>query len=104
MSLHIPNDPFTQRLQQISQWIAQGQLQQAAQALTQAQAQEPQDARIALLGMRLADQAGNPAGALKAAQRAVALAPGWHVALTGKERPKRRCRWRARPLPPRRKT
>ena len=82
MSLHIPNDPFTQRLQQISQWIAQGHLQQAAQALTQAQAQEPQDARIALLGMRLADQAGNPAGALKAAQRAVALAPGWHVALT----------------------
>ncbi len=82
MSLQIPDDPFTQQLQQIDLWISQGQLPQAAQALTEAQAQFPRDARIALLGMRLAEQAGNPAGALKAAQRAAMLEPGWHVAAT----------------------
>ena len=59
MSLQIRNDPFTQRLQQIGQWIAQGLLQPAAQALTEAQAQHPKDVRVALMGVRLAQQAGN---------------------------------------------
>ena len=82
MSLQIRNDPFTQRLQQIGQWIAQGLLQPAAQALTEAQAQHPKDVRVALMGVRLAQQAGNLAGAVQAARRAVALEPGWFVAVT----------------------
>ncbi|RRD56254.1 methyltransferase domain-containing protein [Comamonadaceae bacterium OH2545_COT-014] len=81
MSQTIPNDPFTQELQRIGQWIAAGQLQEAAQALNAAQERFPRDARIALLGVRLADKAGNLRGALQAARRAVALEPGWHVAV-----------------------
>ncbi|MDO5289124.1 MAG: tetratricopeptide repeat protein [Pseudomonadota bacterium] len=82
MSQHtIPNDPFTQLLQRIRQQIAQGQLQEAAQALNAAQAQRPRDARIALLGMRLAEQGGQLDGAVQAARRAVALEPQWPVAL-----------------------
>jgi predicted TPR repeat methyltransferase len=77
----IPTDAFTQRLQRIRQQIAAGQLREAADALTKAQKQHPEDARIALLGMRLAAQAGNPAGALQAARRALQLAPDWDVAL-----------------------
>ena len=84
MSLHIPDDPFTQRLQQIGQRIAQGQLQPAAQALNEAQAQRPKDVRVALMGVRLAQQAGNLAGAVQAARRAVALEPNWFVAVTEK--------------------
>lgn len=82
MSQTIPNDPFTQELQRIGQWIAAGQLPEAAQALNAAQQRFPRDARIALLGVRLADKAGNLPGAMQAARRAVALEPGWHVALT----------------------
>jgi len=79
--IHIPSDPFTQRLQHIRQQIADGQLREAAAALNEAQKQAPEDARIALLGMRLASQAGNPAGAVQAARRALQLAPDWPVAL-----------------------
>ena len=82
MSQTIPDDPFTQELQRIGALLAQGQAQQAAQALNQAQRQRPKDPRVFLLAMRLGDQAGNPAGAAAAAEQAVALSPGWHVALT----------------------
>lgn len=82
MATHqIPDDPFTQQLQRIRTQIAAGQLQQAAQALNLMQRQQPRDARVQLLGMRLAEQAGNLPGAAAAAQRALDLAPGWHVAL-----------------------
>lgn len=78
---HIPNDAFTQTLQTIRQQIADGRLQEAAQALNAAQAQRPRDARIALLGMRLAEKAHNWPAAEQAARRAVALEPHWPVAL-----------------------
>jgi len=77
----IPDDPFTQELQRIRQLIGQGQLQPAALALNEAQRRSPQDARVPLLGMRLADAAGNVKGAIQAGRRALALAPNWPVAM-----------------------
>ena len=77
----IASDAFTQQLQAIGQLIDQGQLQQAALALNEAQKQHPKDARVALVGVRLAERAGNLPGAVQAARRAVALEPGWHVAV-----------------------
>ena len=73
-------DPFTLQLQQIRGLIEAHQLPQAAQALNAAQQQAPKDARIPLLGMRLAERAGNLERATQAARRALALAPDWHVA------------------------
>ena len=73
-------DPLTLALQQIRGLIEAGQLQPAAQALNAVQKQAPTDARVPLVGMRLAQRAGNLAGATQAARRALALAPGWHVA------------------------
>ena len=73
-------DRFTLELQRISGLIQANQLQPAAQALNVAQQQAPTDARIPLLGMRLAQKVGNLENATKAARRALELAPGWHVA------------------------
>ncbi len=77
----IPNDKFTQQLQRIGALIGKGKLQEAALALNQAQKQAPKDARVPLLGVRLAETAGNWAGATLAARRAVDLEPQWPVAL-----------------------
>ena len=73
-------DPFTLELQRIRGLIEVGQLQPAAQALNTVQKQAPADARVPLVGMRLAQQAGNVPAAIQAARKALALAPGWHVA------------------------
>lgn len=73
-------DPFTLELQRIRGLIEVGQLQPAAQALNAAQKQAPTDARVPLVGMRLAQQAGNVPAAIQAARKALALAPDWHVA------------------------
>jgi len=77
----IPNDPFTQELQRILQLIEQGQLQPAALALNQAQRRAPRDPRVLLAGVQLTLKAGNLDGAIQAARRALALAPGWPVAM-----------------------
>lgn len=76
----ISNDALTQELQHIGSLIASGQLQQAANALNDLQKRHGGDARIYLLGSRLAEQAGNTAGALQAAERAQKAAPTWPVA------------------------
>lgn len=73
-------DPMTLELQKIRGMIEANQLPQAAQALNTLQQKAPQDARVPLLGMRLAERAGHLDHATKAARRALALAPGWHVA------------------------
>ena len=78
----IPDDTFSQEMVRIRSLIGQGKLQDAALALNQAQRVAPQDARVPLLGMRLATAAGNMDGAIQAARRAVALAPDWPVALS----------------------
>jgi predicted TPR repeat methyltransferase len=74
-------DAFTHELQRIRELIGTGQLHPAALALNQAQQQAPADPRVLLLGMRLAEAAGNPKAAEQAARRAVQMAPDWHVAL-----------------------
>ena len=82
MSNHtVPTDALTLELQRITSLLALGQLPQAAQALNAAQARHAGDARIYLLGMRLAEKAGNADGARQSAERAVKAAPDWPVAL-----------------------
>jgi predicted TPR repeat methyltransferase len=73
-------DPFSQRLARIRQQIEEGRLREAAEALNQVQKEAPADARVPLVGMRLADAVGNLKGAIQAARRALTLAPGWPVA------------------------
>ena len=77
----IPDDSFTKELVRIRNLIGEGKLHDAAVALNEAQRSAPRDARIPLMGMRLAASAGNAEGATLAARRAVALAPKWPVAL-----------------------
>ena len=70
MSDHIiPDDPLTHELLRIRNLIGQGQLREAALALNQAQRAAPQDARVPMMGMRLATAAGNLEGATQAARR-----------------------------------
>ncbi|MET4579079.1 methyltransferase domain-containing protein [Ottowia thiooxydans] len=76
----ISNDVLTQELQRIGSLIATRQLPQAAQALNDARKRFGADSRIFLLASRLAEQAGNPDGALQAARQALTAAPGWQVA------------------------
>ncbi len=73
-------DPFTLELQRIRGLIEVNQLRQAAQALNEAQKNAPTDARVPLLGMRLAERANNPNAAIQAARKALKLEPNWHVA------------------------
>ena len=67
-------DPFTLELQHIRGLIEANQLPQAAQALNAAQKKAPKDARLPLLGMRMAERVGNLENATQAARRALALA------------------------------
>jgi predicted TPR repeat methyltransferase len=75
-------DPLAKRLQAIQKLITSGLLKEAAQKLNAAQKSAPGDARVFLLGSRLAEAAGNPAGAQDAARRAVKVSPDWPVAVT----------------------
>ena len=73
-------DPLAREMGGILKFINDGRLQDAAHALNALQRRAPGDARVPLLGMRMAQRAGNAKGAVEMAQRAVQLAPGWHVA------------------------
>jgi len=75
-------DPLAQRLQTIQKLIKNSKLPEAATKLNAAVKAAPGDARVFLMGMRLAEARGNAAGALDAARRAVNLAPQWAVAVT----------------------
>lgn len=75
-------DPLARELNGILKFINDGRLQDAAHALNTLQRRAPGDARVPLLAMRMADKAGNLKGAAEMAQRAVQLAPDWHVAHT----------------------
>lgn len=77
---NISNDALTQELQHIGSMIASGQLQEAAKALNDVRKRHGGDARIYLLGSRLAERAGNAEGALQSAELAKKAAPGWPVA------------------------
>ncbi|MDO5625266.1 MAG: methyltransferase domain-containing protein [Pseudomonadota bacterium] len=74
-------DTLAPQLQHVRQQIADGHLEQAAHALNALQPLHPRDVRLPLMGMRLAERAGNLPGAVQAARHALALAPDWPVTL-----------------------
>ena len=78
-TFQIPQDAFTQELQAIGRMIDKDQLRKAATALNMARASRPGDARVLLVGMRLAQKSGNVPMAIKAARQALAMEPTWHV-------------------------
>ncbi len=75
----IPQDAFTQELQAIGRMIDKDQLRKAATALNLARAARPADARVMLVGMRLAQKSGNLPMAIKSARMALEMEPVWHV-------------------------
>ena len=75
------NDPSLQGLMQAERFIQQRQFKEAAGVLNQLQTQVVGDPRIYMMGMRLAEAAGQPEGALKAARQAVKISPQWAPAV-----------------------
>ena len=71
---------FISKLKSIEQLIVDGQLKDAADQLNLLGRTASHDPRLFLLGARLAQASGNPAGTLQAARRAHQLAPTWPVA------------------------
>lgn len=76
-----PTDPSLPGLVQAERFIQQGKFKEAAGLLNQMQTQIVGDPRIFMMGMRLAEAAGSPDGALKAARQAVKVAPQWAPAV-----------------------
>lgn len=70
-------DPVLVELKQVEADIFAGDLAAAATRLNQLQNKSADDPRIFMTGVMLAERAGNPAGALQVAERAVKLAPNW---------------------------
>jgi predicted TPR repeat methyltransferase len=75
-------DALAKRLHAIQQLITAGQLRDAALKLNAEQKNNAGEPRIFIMGMRLAEAAGNPAGALESVRRAVKATPDWPVAVT----------------------
>ena len=75
------NDPSLQGLMQAERFIQQRQFKEAAGVLNQLQTQVIGDPRIFMMGMRLAEAAGQPESALKAARQAVKISPQWAPAV-----------------------
>jgi predicted TPR repeat methyltransferase len=73
-------------LVRIEMLIRDNQLSDAASALTELGAREPQDPRVYSLGAMLGLAANNPAAALKSADVALGIAPGWPRALVQRAR------------------
>ena len=71
---------FVVQLQHVEKLIGENRLSDAALMLNTLSKTAPQDPRLFLLGSLMAEAANNPAGMLKAAQKAVELSPGWSVA------------------------
>jgi predicted TPR repeat methyltransferase len=76
-----PTDPSLQGLTQAERFIQKRQFKEAAGVLNQLQTQVVGDPRIYMMGTRLAEAAGQPEGALKAARHAVKVAPQWAPAV-----------------------
>lgn len=75
-------DPLATKLTAVQSLIEAGKLPQAAKQLNAARAMAPNDPRVYLLGMLLAEAAGNPQAALQSGQRALELGHEWPVAVT----------------------
>ena len=81
MTQQFSHDPtFITKLKSIEQLINDGKLKDAADQLNLLGRTSSHDPRLFLLGSRLAQASGNPAGTLQAARRAHELAPTWPVA------------------------
>ncbi|MDB5941950.1 MAG: SAM-dependent methyltransferase [Ramlibacter sp.] len=81
-STSTPADPIVKRLQTVQHLIDSGKLSEAAERLQGVAKSAPLDPRVYLIGMRLADAAGQPKRAEDAVRRAVQLQPEWPVAIT----------------------
>jgi tetratricopeptide (TPR) repeat protein len=82
MNINISSaDPIVKRLQTVQHLIDSEKLQEAAERLQTVAKSAPGDPRVYLIGMRLADAAGQPKKAEDAARRAVQLTPQWPVAV-----------------------
>ena len=68
-------DPIQDGLKQVEADIRAGNLKAAAERLNLLQREAPRDARIFLMGVPLAETAGNYAAAVQSAERAVGVAP-----------------------------
>jgi predicted TPR repeat methyltransferase len=77
-----PAESIVKRLQTVQHLIDTGKLSEAAERLQAVAKSHPTDPRVYLIGMRLADAAGNPKKAEDAVRRAVQLTPQWSVAVT----------------------
>ncbi|MDB5947943.1 MAG: Methyltransferase type 12 [Ramlibacter sp.] len=75
-------DSLVKRLQTAQSLITSGKLSEAADRLNALRKSAPEDARVYVLGSRLAEAAGNAPGAQQAARHAVKLAPYWPPAVT----------------------
>jgi predicted TPR repeat methyltransferase len=73
---------FTHHLQSIDTLIKKGDLPGATEKLNEAVHAFPGDPRVYLMGSRMAEAAGNAAGARELVEKAVSLAPQWTVAVT----------------------
>ena len=73
----LSQDPSLEGLTQADRFIQQRQFKEAAGVLNELQTRVQGDPRIFMMGMRLAEAAGQPEGALKAARQAVKIAPDW---------------------------
>ena len=81
-STTITTDSIAKRLQTVQHLIDSAKLSEAAERLGAVAKSAPDDPRVYLIGMRLADAAGNPKKAEDAVRRAVQLTPEWPVAVT----------------------
>lgn len=75
-------DPVASKLREAQTLIEAGKFPEAAGKLNATRAVAPNDPRVYLLGMLLAEAAGNPQGALQSGQRALELGYEWPVAVT----------------------
>ena len=76
------SDPIAKRLQTVQHLITSGKLSEAAERLNAVAKSAPADPRVYLVGMHLAEAAGNPVRAEQAGRRALQLTPEWPVAVT----------------------
>lgn len=82
MNSTISIDPIAKRLQAVQRLITRRKLTEAAERLNAVAKSAPLDPRVYLIGMELADAAGDPKKAEEAVRRAVQLMPDWPVAVT----------------------